>query len=258
MAMAFGVQAQINDGSFEGSGWNEASFLFGTPLCTVAECGNCGGPCVPRTGQRYAWFGGSGSPDEVASVDQDATIPNGSSANVVMYVKIPHGGDGTAANTFIVYVDGNNVGTLTALDTAQYVDYTLWSVNVSAYADGGVHNIKLEGSENGGNTFNVVVDDVALEVDGTIVGLFENENLPGVQVYPNPANSQITLAFNAMQGAAQVSIIDASGKVVNQTSFNEVSMRQFTFDSSNLANGLYTVLVDQAGNRISQRVLVQH
>ena len=104
----------------------------------------------------------------------------------------------------------------------------------------------------------MVVDDVALEVDGTIVGLFENENLPGVQVYPNPANSQITLAFNAMQGAAQVSIIDASGKVVNQTSFNEVSMRQFTFDSSNLANGLYTVLVDQAGNRISQRVLVQH
>ena len=48
------TQAQIVDPSFEagaGSGaWTEFSLNFGTPLCDLASCGNCGGPCVARTG----------------------------------------------------------------------------------------------------------------------------------------------------------------------------------------------------------------
>lgn len=155
-------------------------------------------------------------------------------------------------------VDGTEVGMLTAGDSLTYADYTLWSVPIDSYADGAVHNIKFEAKENGGSVFNILADDIALEVDGTITGLFENEALSGVQIYPNPANATITLSFNAMKGQATISVSDVSGKIVGQQQISEVSRRTVEFNSSDLQDGLYMVSVEQAGNRFTQRVLVQH
>jgi hypothetical protein len=264
MAFAAGANAQITDGSFEagiGAGtWNEASVNFGTPLCDLATCGNGGGSAVPRTGDIFGWFGGSGSETELASVDQDVNIPAGTTANLLGYVKIAAVGDGTEGNYLKAYVDGNEVGVVTAVDSADYIDYTLVAVPIDTYADGTTHNIKIEGKENGGGVvFNILLDDVALEVDGTVIqGLFENEALSGVQVYPNPANTTITLAFNAMQGQARITIQDLTGKVVGSTVIREVNRRTVNFDASNLTNGLYMVTVEQAGKRFTQRVAVQH
>ena len=263
MTLTVGATAQIADGSFEagiGAGtWNEASATFGTPLCTVAACGNGGGGAVPRTGDVYAWFGGSGLATEIASVDQDANISSGSAANLLVYVKIPAAGDGTSGNYLKAMVDGTEVGMLTATDSAAYTDYALWSVPINSYANGAVHNIKLEAKENGGAVFNILADDIALEVDGVIIaGLFENEALAGVQVYPNPASSVITLAFNAMKGQATITITDVSGKVVGQQQINEVNRRIVDFNSSALQDGLYMVTIEQAGKRLTQRIAVQH
>ncbi len=263
LAFATGATAQISDGSFEagiGAGtWNEASVTFGTPLCTVAACGNGGGSAVPRTGDVFAWFGGSGSADEVASVDQDANIPSGSTANLQVYVKIPATGDGTAGNYLKAIIDGNEVAMVTAVDSSTYADYTLWNVPINSYADGAMHNVKLEAKENGGAVFNILADDIALEVDGTvIVGLFENEALAGVQIYPNPASSTITLAFNALKGAAVVSIMDVDGKLVSSEQLGEVSRKTVTFDAQNLQNGLYMVSVQQDGKRFTKRIVVAH
>lgn len=262
MAVSFGATAQIVDGSFEagiGAGtWTEASATFGTPLCTAAACGTGGGAAIPRTGDVFAWFGGSGSATEIASVAQDANIPSGTSANLLVYVKIPAVGDGSDGNYMKAMVDGTEVGMLTAGDSLTYADYTLWSVPIDSYADGAVHNIKFEAKENGGSVFNILADDIALEVDGTITGLFENEALSGVQIYPNPANATITLSFNAMKGQATISVSDVSGKIVGQQQISEVSRRTVEFNSSDLQDGLYMVSVEQAGNRFTQRVLVQH
>ncbi|MBS1548140.1 MAG: T9SS type A sorting domain-containing protein [Bacteroidetes bacterium] len=262
MACSVGAMAQINDGGFEagiGAGtWNEASATFGTPICDEATCGTGGGPCVPHTGDFYVWFGGAGNADEIASVDQDATIPSGSTAMLVGYVKIAAVGDGTAGNYLKAYIDGNEVGMVTAEDSAEFADYTLVSVPIDAYADGATHNVKLEGKENGGSTFNILVDDVALVVDGNPTGLFENESQPGVSVYPNPANRSINLSFNALRGGAVVDIMDIAGKVVGNITVNEVSRRTLEFDASGLSNGLYFVSVNQAGKRYTQRVQVAH
>ena len=263
MAVSFGANAQIVDGGFEagiGAGtWNEASTNFGTPLCTAALCGTGGGAALPRTGDVYAWFGGSGDATEIGSVDQDANVTSGTLANLLVYVKIPSVGDGTADNYMKVMVDGTEVGMVTAEDSASYADYTLWSVPINSYADGAVHNIRLEAKENGGSVFSVLADDIALEVDGVVVaGLFENDALSGVQIYPDPANSTITLSFNAMKGQASVTITDVSGKTVARNEISEVSRRTVEFNSSNLQNGLYMVSVEQAGTRFTQRVVVQH
>ena len=262
IAVATGASAQITDGGFEagiGAGtWNEASVTYGTPLCD-AGCGNGGGSCVPHTGSIYAWFGGSGDPAEVASVDQDANIPAGTTANLLVYVKIAAVGDGTAGNYLKAMVDGNEVGMVTAVDSSAYADYTLWSVPIDTYANGAVHYVMLQAKENGGAVFNFLADDIALEVDGTvIVGLFENEALAGMQVYPNPANSTITLSFNALHGGAVISITDVAGKVVGSITVSDVNRRTIEFDSSNLQDGLYFVSVQQAGKRFTDRVVVAH
>ncbi|MBK9419907.1 MAG: T9SS type A sorting domain-containing protein [Flavobacteriales bacterium] len=263
MALTVGATAQITDGSFEagiGAGtWNEASANFGTPLCTAAACGTGGGGAVPRTGEVFAWFGGLGDASEIASVDQDANITTGTTANLLVYVKIPATGDGSAGNYLKAFIDGTEVAMVTALDSSAYTNYTLWTVPINAYANGAVHNVKLEAKENGGTPFNILADDISLEVDGVVIaGLFENDALSGVQVYPNPANSTITLAFNAMKGQAAISITDVSGKVVAMQQFTEVNRRTIDFNSGTLQNGLYMVTVEQAGKRFTQRVLVQH
>jgi hypothetical protein len=262
IALSIGATAQINDGGFEagiGAGtWNEASVTFGTPICDEATCGTGGGPCVPHTGDFYVWFGGAGNADEIASVDQDAVIPTGSTVALVGFVKIAATGDGTSGNYLKAYIDGNEVGMITAEDSVDYTDYTLVSVPIDAYADGATHNVKLEGKENGGSTFNILVDDVALVVDGNPTGLFENESQPGVSVYPNPANRTINLSFNALRGGAVVDIMDVAGKVVGNITVNEVNRRILEFDATDLVNGLYFVTVQQQGQRFTQRVVVAH
>ena len=263
MAVSFGAAGQVTDGSFEagiGAGtWTEASSTFGTPLCTAVECGNGGGPAVPRTGDVFAWFGGSGEATEIGSVAQDVNIPMGTTANLLVYVKIASTGNGSTGNYMKAYVDGTQIGMITAADSVAYASYTLWTLPISAYATGTSHNIKIEAKEAGGEAFNILADDIAIEVDGSeVVGLFENEALSGVQVYPNPASASITLSFNAMEGQAVVSITDVAGKVVARQQFSEVSRRTVEFNTSALQDGLYVVTVEQAGKRFTERVVVQH
>lgn len=261
-ASAIGASAQITDGSFEagiGAGtWTEASVTFGTPLCDAA-CGTCGGPCAPRTGDIYSWFGGSGSADEIGSVEQSAPIPTGTDVALVMWVKIGGVGDGTADNYIKAYVDGNEVGVVTAEDSTEYAEYAELSVDINAYADGAAHAIKIEGKENGTSAFNGLVDDVGISVDGqVIIGLFENEALSGIRIYPNPANDQVTLGFNGLKGKATVTLADVTGKVYSTATLNEVYQRSFNMDTRALANGAYIVSVVKEGASFQQRLVVAH
>lgn len=267
MAVSMGAMAQITDGSFEagiGAGtWTENSTAFGTPLCTFDACGDGGGTCAPRTGVVFAWFGGTGGAiagSETGTLTQSVFFPEGTTAHVQVYAKIPATGDRTASNYLKVYVDGNEMGRITALDSAAYEDYTLWNVAVDDYADGAEHEVKIEGFEaDAVPTFNVLADDIALEVDGQVVaGIFENEALSGVQVYPNPANNTINVNFNAMKGAAVVTITDINGQMVTSERFSEVSRRVLQYNATGLSNGLYMVTIEQAGQRFAQRVVVSH
>lgn len=262
LMISAGASAQITDGSFEdgiGAGtWTEASVIFGTPLCD-ASCGDCGGPCGPNTGTIYAWFGGSGDATEVGSLEQSATIPTGTSVTLVMSIKIGGAGDGTDGNYVKAFVDGNEVGSVTALDSADFAEYVEVSAPIDAFADGASHTIKIEGKENGTVAFNGLVDDVGIAVDGqVIIGLFENESLQRVSLVPNPANEQATLNFNALKGAVTVTLADLAGQVYSSETLNEVYQRSFSMDTRALANGAYIVSVVKDGATFQQRLVVTH
>lgn len=263
LLISTGVVAQTSDYSFEGSLadttiWHQFSENFGTPLCD-AGCGTCGGPCAPLTGDVYAWFGGAGDASELGVLNQDVFVPTGTVVELEAWVKMPAFGDGSDDNYLKAFADGNELGAITAGDSLAWNGfYHRWAVSLAGYT-GGMHNIRLEGKENGTVVFNVLVDDVNIKVDGDVfVGLFENESVHMLTVYPNPANDRITLNFNSLSGNAVVSLVDVSGKMINRQRIAQVANSLIEFDAKLLANGVYTVTVENGGKIYQERIVVAH
>ncbi len=164
----------VQDPSFEAGtpnpSWTEFSTNVGTPLCDATSCGTGGGTAGPRTGTWWAWFGGCGSSctlPEVGTVDQTIVVPSSSSATLELYLWIgAASGDGT--DYFKVKMDGNVVFTALENDLTYAGGYTLVSINVSSYANGGSHVLRLEGVQNTATATNFNVDDVSLTVGGGV------------------------------------------------------------------------------------------
>lgn len=260
LCLGMNVNAQVIDGSFEagpGAGpWVEASTNFGTPLCSDASCGNGGGPCVPRTGTFYAWYGGAGGALETASVEQSLTIPNGTSGSLTLWVKIANAGPGVAGDKLDVSVDGSVLASVTALDSVAYADYAQLTVNVSSLTDGNAHTVRIEGFQSTTAVFNILVDDVELSVDGVTVSILEEFMEPKFKVFPNPATDVINLTFGEMNGDALVSVIALDGTVVSQEMISGVFNKNFAFSTENMENGVYIVEVSNEGTVTTERIVV--
>lgn len=265
--LAIGANAQIADEGFENTGagsgeWTEASTNFTTPLCNPT-CFSTPANAA-RNGVWWAWFGGagaSGTIPEIGQLDQDANIPTGSTVDLSLWVWMPLQG-GTAADFLEVQVDDNVEATITMADTVTYgAAYTELVVSLALYV-GGTHNIELYSEQTSGDSAEVAnffVDDVVIEVNGTpVLGLFENEDLPGFQVFPNPADAMLTMNFNALEGSGVVTITDVTGKVVNSQVLSQLFQRTYNFDTRALPNGMYTVTLENGGKTYSQRAVVAH
>ena len=204
----------VSDGSFEAGTpnpfWTESSTNFGTPLCTTGGCG-VGGGTGPRTGAFWAWFGGIGA-FEAGSVEQSITIPSGT-ATLTFWLEIPvFSGNGT--DFLDVSIDGTVVFSASEGD-AGYATYAQVTVDVSAFADGGVHDLlfysEITGSQGLTNFF---VDDVSLDVipgaDLTVYkGLDFNENTRTgtyhIEVGNNgPSNATGVVATDNLPGAITI------------------------------------------------------
>lgn len=157
----------IEDGSFESgspsSFWVEASTNFGTPLCTIAVCGDGGGTVGPRSGDWWAWFGGTPAP-ETGSVSQDVQISSNSTATLDFYYW-----NGTCAdeNDFLaVVVDDATVWSVncSAIPVEGNGGYVPAEVDLSPYADGAVHTITFTSTTSGSGTTNFSLDDISLLV----------------------------------------------------------------------------------------------
>jgi hypothetical protein len=167
LILAPGVTAPANateilqDGGFEASspsgdspGWVETDSLFGTPLCA----GSCVG-IGPRTGTKWAWFGGSAS-GSFGSLSQTLDIPLGT-ASLTFWMRI-HTVSSPFTATMTVKVDGATVHTYIEPATAEDA-YTQRTVDLSAFADGGSHTLKLDYVNPTDGYANFNVDDVSLD-----------------------------------------------------------------------------------------------
>ncbi len=81
-------------------------------------------------------------------------------------------------------------------------------------------------------------------------------------IYPNPANENINIAFSLKHSAnVNLSIVNTLGQVVKSRSLGKVNAQQTsetTFSTSDLANGVYLYNIDANGSRVSKRFVVTH
>jgi hypothetical protein len=155
----------IQDGSFEAGTpnpfWEEYSLNFGTPLCTVALC-TTGSGTGPRTGTFWAWFGGIPAYEE-GTLTQTVTLMPGV-AELTFYLEAIV--CDSPSDYLEVLIDATQVYSVTgASSLCGSLGYTLQTVDVSAFADGGAHDVVFHSETFAVNAdvTNFFVDDVALE-----------------------------------------------------------------------------------------------
>ena len=148
-----GLEASYLSGILLNPFWQSTSTEFDTVLCN-SSCEGVG----PRNGTYWAWFG-SMPTTEVGTLSQSLVIPAATPAKLEFYLLIGNNG-GDSGDIFQARIDGNPVFSANAT-TAGYSSYTLVSVDVSAYANGGTHMLQLYSSTSG-QIVNFHVDDITL------------------------------------------------------------------------------------------------
>jgi Zn-dependent metalloprotease len=212
-----GLPTGVLDGSFEAGSpnpfWDEFSTNFGTPLCNT-ECTAAGA----LTGDWWAWFGGVAGAYEAGSLTQAITIPV-HTTTLRFYLALPV--CDSAADYLAVLLDGNELFRVNGSSNLCWVaGYSQQTVDISAYADGGVHTLVFnsETFSNNGNVSNIFVDDVAID-------------LPEACDFPPSAVSW--LAATPTNGS---------------TPSGGQSTIEVTFDSTGLAPGRYKAALCVASN----------
>jgi len=141
--------------------WDEYSEAYGTPLCTVADCGT-GTGTGPNIGDVWTWFGGSSTGDS-GYVSQEVDILPGT-AEISFYAEQYVCGAAGASNYMALVIDGTEIWRTDGTDPACGVlGYRLVTVDVSDFADGGTHEIMFDSiTVDGANFF---LDDVELNLE---------------------------------------------------------------------------------------------
>jgi len=157
----------IVDSTFEaGDPWLawtvQTSDEFGTPLYNSAW--GTGNTFAPYEGNNWAYFGAPDLPvSETATLGQAVTISSNATATLefMLWIGLV---SSTYEDTLQVKVDGTPVWSITEPPVAES-DYTLRSVDITAYADGGTHDILFEFHAPGGAGYSDFgVDNVELLV----------------------------------------------------------------------------------------------
>tara|TARA_B100000809_G_C15136176_1_gene530695 strand:- start:1417 stop:2658 length:1242 start_codon:yes stop_codon:yes gene_type:complete len=107
------------------------------------------------------------------------------------------------------------------------------------------------GSSNGNFVF-------TKEKIGTTVGIEDGKVSEEIlNVYPNPATSEINLTFIGGAEQTLLSIYDVSGKEVFQKQINNIGLNQENIDVSNLDRGIYILMLTTENSHSSQKIIIQ-
>ena len=153
----------VEDGSFEAGSpnpfWLEESTGFGTPLCTVAQCGTDGGT-GPFSGTWWAWFGGIDEFEEGA-VGQTIQGDPGDRCTLSFYLEIPIS-SGNSTDFLKVSIEGAQVFVVFE-NSPGYSTYTRVDIDVSDYIDGQINTLRFDSTISGTpHLADFFVDDVAI------------------------------------------------------------------------------------------------
>lgn len=87
---------------------------------------------------------------------------------------------------------------------------------------------------------------------GTL-GLNENPLVSKINIFPNPASSQVTISLGSLQSEVEVAITDTTGKIVYKT--KESERQNIKVNTTDFANGIYLVQI-KAKDYVTTKKLV--
>lgn len=153
-------------------------------------------------------------------------------------------GDTTLCDTTATTI--NNIAPVTADNcSGETVSYTL----TGATTGSGTGDASGTTFNNGVTTVKYIVADTSGNLDSctfnveilTCVGINENQDLQGIDIFPNPATDFVTVQVNENYSSLNVSLTSIEGKVVfQQTNMTEKTLK---IDISNFDNGVYFLKV---------------
>ena len=106
---------------------------------------------------------------------------------------------------------------------------------------------------------NLYIDDINL-YDPNSVGLDEIKFVNYIEIYPNPADGDVTLKYGlANSGDVQVSVVDMMGRtVISPISGQKSAGEQIeTIHTQSLSPGVYFVQLQSAGEKAVRKLVVQ-
>ena len=231
------------------------------PTISASSTQACSGDVVTVTASAadsYLWS--TGETSQSIQVTNTAavyvTVTNANACNGVgqsATTNITFTATPTAAGSFTT---AGNVVTFTNTSTGatayswDFGDFTNSSATAPAhaYAANGTYTVVLTAIN--GNCTNTATFEISIEVG------IEDATQMQFEVYPNPANEQIIVAFENT-AAGSLNILDAMGRVVFTQAYNEIGSVQLPINVSELASGSYTVQLINADQVGIKRLLIR-
>jgi cysteine-rich repeat protein len=144
--------------------WSPFSAVWGTPVCSAGPdgCNSTGGGTGPLDGEFWVWFGGTPNENEEGSISQQITIPT-TVTELTFGLEVP--ACNLPADYLEVLIDGNQEFLVNGSSPlCNVLGYATQSVDISAYADGEVHQLEFhsETFSVNDNVSNFFVDVVAM------------------------------------------------------------------------------------------------
>ena len=144
-----------------------------------------------------------------------------------------------------------------ALTTSAWVptspsNYVQWTVSLSSVPTGSI--LAFKGTSGYGNY--IWLDDVNVTMFPTSVASI-TENSLGMNVFPNPAKDEATLAFSLMaESNVQVSVVDGIGRTVANVVKDKYTQGNHTvsINTAAFASGVYNVLVQTDNGTFTQHL----
>jgi hypothetical protein len=145
--------------------------------------------------------------------------------------------------------------------TSSATDGNQWYLNGQPIE--GANEQLYEVTQNGDYTCVVLVNDCSSDVSNMItvqtVGV-EYHPIAGISIFPIPNNGEFTLSVTAPAGTRlTASVINNLGKIVYQTeSFTVPEKYTRSFSLGHLANGIYTVIVQNEKSQYVKKIVINH
>lgn len=231
------------------------------PTISASSTQACSGDVITVTASAadsYLWS--TGETSQSIQVSNTAavyvTVTNANACNGVgqsATTNITFTATPTAAGSFTT---AGNVVTFTNTSTGatayswDFGDFTNSSATAPAhaYAANGTYTVVLTAIN--GNCTNTATFEISIEVG------IEDATQMQFEVYPNPANEQIIVAFENT-AAGSLNILDAMGRVVFTQAYNEIGSVLLPINVSELASGSYTVQLINADQVGIKRLLIR-